>query len=654
MLEHSKPTVMLQHASKRDLAKLVVMVAGVALIVTLLAIGFLYNAAFEQIGNQLVTLTRSEVALLRSLNALEDTYSVLNKENRIREILQEVVAAHQETPWPLLTQELAIGHKNAEGFTELLLRMRHDEVLAPLVLPQDQRMGSPMHLAMKGESGTIIGHDYRGEMVLAGYEYVPELGLGVVAKIDLAEIRRPFLVASAFTFLLAFCVTAMGGLHIIRITRPIIWQLAREKERRRHAETLYRVLFENMADGIVVINGKGLITHFNTMAERIFGWTEKEVSDQSVSMLLPLAQRESYEDHLAEQLEVHRTQVVDLKRELHAMRKDGAEIMIEIRVREFYLGGDKHYIAVVRDVAEERETRERIERLNRELLEAERGSSMAAIANGVLHNVGNLLVPVVVGVQILVEGLRGSRLSRLVDVAKMLDRPEDEQIRFLTTDAQGRKVLGYLGRLSAHLVEERANLLNEANLVVAGSDAVSKLISSQQALARRSSGEMESVNIAEIIDQLLAMNAYSFERHFITVERDFNASIVELVLDRQRLLQIVANLIWNARDALKSRNDGRAVLSIQLRSDPHHVWIIVSDNGCGIAAENLPHLFKEGFTTKSGGHGFGLYSAACSARELGGGLTVSCPGIGSGATFTLQLPVRREEHEDEYGKNHRH
>ncbi|TVQ96012.1 MAG: histidine kinase, partial [Desulfovibrionales bacterium] len=67
--------------------------------------------------------------------------------------------------------------------------------------------------------------------------------------------------------------------------------------------------------------------------------------------------------------------------------------------------------------------------------------------------------------------------------------------------------------------------------------------------------------------------------------------------------------------------------------------IQITDNGMGIAPENLTRIFQHGFTTRKDGHGFGLHSGALAARELGGSLTVHSDGLGLGATFSLELPV---------------
>ena len=63
--------------------------------------------------------------------------------------------------------------------------------------------------------------------------------------------------------------------------------------------------------------------------------------------------------------------------------------------------------------------------------------------------------------------------------------------------------------------------------------------------------------------------------------------------------------------------------------------VTVTDNGCGIAAENLQHIFNHGFTTKENGHGFGLHTSALAMTEMGGALCTHSDGPGRGATFTL-------------------
>jgi signal transduction histidine kinase len=84
-------------------------------------------------------------------------------------------------------------------------------------------------------------------------------------------------------------------------------------------------------------------------------------------------------------------------------------------------------------------------------------------------------------------------------------------------------------------------------------------------------------------------------------------------------------------------------MTLHVSSDAETVRIAVIDNGVGIPAENLTRIFSHGFTTRTGGHGFGLHSSALAARELGGALLVHSDGMGCGARFTLELPLTKSK-----------
>lgn len=79
-----------------------------------------------------------------------------------------------------------------------------------------------MRQALQGRSGTIVGIDYRGERVLAAHEPVSELDLGIVAKIDLSEIRAPFVKAGLTAGLLGVIVILIGVTLFLRISNPMI------------------------------------------------------------------------------------------------------------------------------------------------------------------------------------------------------------------------------------------------------------------------------------------------------------------------------------------------------------------------------------------------------------------------------------------------
>jgi len=139
------------------------------------------------------------------------------------------------------------------------------------------------------------------------------------------------------------------------------------------------------------------------------------------------------------------------------------------------------------------------------------------------------------------------------------------------------------------------------------------------------------------------LNSTSFDRHGVEVVRDYEADLPQVLTEKQKVLQIIVNLLRNSKDALVA---GRAVhrkMTIRTeRIDDDYVVLEVADNGVGISTENLTRIFNHGFTTKPDGHGFGLHSCANAAKELGGSLSAHSEGDGRGASFRLVLPLQLE------------
>jgi signal transduction histidine kinase len=105
-------------------------------------------------------------------------------------------------------------------------------------------------------------------------------------------------------------------------------------------------------------------------------------------------------------------------------------------------------------------------------------------------------------------------------------------------------------------------------------------------------------------------------------------------------LQILVNLVANARDALTALPGSSRRLSVRVAMAPgRRLRVTVQDEGEGISEDNLLRIFSHGFTTRPHGHGFGLHSCAMAAAQMRGTLTAASDGPGLGATFTLELPL---------------
>ena len=156
-------------------------------------------------------------------------------------------------------------------------------------------------------------------------------------------------------------------------------------------------------------------------------------------------------------------------------------------------------------------------------------------------------------------------------------------------------------------------------------------------------GVAETLPVVDLVEDALRLNAGAMERHQVKVMREY-FEVPPILVDKHKVLQILVNLIRNAKYALddKGHTDKRLVLQVGLNGN-NTVKICVIDNGIGIAAENLTRIFEHGFTTRKEGHGFGLHNGALAAKELGGSLTAQSEGPGRGAKFTLELPLQLRE-----------
>ena len=161
----------------------------------------------------------------------------------------------------------------------------------------------------------------------------------------------------------------------------------------------------------------------------------------------------------------------------------------------------------------------------------------------------------------------------------------------------------------------------------------------QQSYAK-ASGVIESLSPRELVEDAMKMHAGAYLRHSVHVIREYEETPV-VITDKHKVLQILLNLFHNAKYACDEGGpaDKQVVVRIKARGQDG-VAIEIADNGIGIAPEHLTRIFSHGFSTRKEGHGFGLHSASLAAKQLGGTLTAQSEGLGKGATFILEWPIK--------------
>jgi two-component system NtrC family sensor kinase len=277
------------------------------------------------------------------------------------------------------------------------------------------------------------------------------------------------------------------------------------------------------------------------------------------------------------------------------------------------------------------------------LVEAARRAGMAEVAINVLHNVGNVLNSVNVSAALANQQVRKSRIANLHKVATLLAEHATTLAQFLTDDERGKNLPAYVSELSTELDREQREILGELASLTANIDHIKRIVNAQQASTRAPAIMAELLDPQALLEEGLRISMDSVGLRGVRIEKRCEP-VPAIIAEKHQVLQILVNLFANAARALSACPPGEGLLSISLGCSAHpseHVEFKVVDNGVGIPRENLVRIFEHGFTTKADrAGGYGLHSAALAASLMGGRLSVESQGWGTGATFTLELPVR--------------
>jgi C4-dicarboxylate-specific signal transduction histidine kinase len=291
------------------------------------------------------------------------------------------------------------------------------------------------------------------------------------------------------------------------------------------------------------------------------------------------------------------------------------------------------------EIDERKRMEAQVEQTHKELVTASRKAGMAEVATSVLHNVGNVLNSVNVSANLVAEQIQHSRSGKMDRVVALLEEHAADLDTFLTRDTKGRQLPAYIVEVAKHLEREHESVIGELASLTKNIDHIKEIVAMQQSYAT-AVGVTETIKITELVEDAMRMNLGGLERHHVHLTREYASALPEISVDKHKVLQILINLVRNAKYACDESNQGDKRIIIRVSRTEERIQISVIDNGVGILRENLTRIFNYGFTTRKHGHGFGLHSGALAARELGGSLVAHSGGPGTGATFTLELPLQ--------------
>jgi NO-binding membrane sensor protein with MHYT domain len=278
---------------------------------------------------------------------------------------------------------------------------------------------------------------------------------------------------------------------------------------------------------------------------------------------------------------------------------------------------------------------------NQQIITTARLAGMAEVSSNILHSVGNVLNSLNVSANSVGERIEHTKISELNTLSNLIQQNKNNLAQFFTQDPKAANIPTYLQVLAEYWQNEKSEILAEINSLLSNIQHIKDIISTQQSLGSFIMFE-QTIEIQAVIKEAItiAEGSLGSDACTIKINKKF-AAVKPFLLDKIKLLQILVNLLKNAKDSLLASNIAEKIILIKLsHMDEHTIIVQVIDNGIGIEQKNLIHLFKHGFSTKESGHGYGLHLSAILAKQMGGSLTGESLGKEQGATFNLILPYK--------------
>lgn len=202
----------------------------------------------------------------------------------------------------------------------------------------------PMGHALEGRSGLLNTLDYRRRDVTAAYAPIGQFGLGIVVKIDTAELYKPIREQLRWAIPLLLGLIGLGVWVLHALVTPLVRRLATSEEK-------YRAVAETAHDAMVTANVHGEIVYWNRAAESIFGYSESEILGQPLSQLMPERYRVAHQQGWDRLQNTNQPRLLWTTVELQGLHKGGEEFPLELSLSRWYNRGEQFFTGVMRDIS---------------------------------------------------------------------------------------------------------------------------------------------------------------------------------------------------------------------------------------------------------------------------------------------------------------
>ena len=559
----------------------------VAALVTAVSTANLFHSTLKHRKQNLQQLSDNERSILLT------EFRLTGDRDTVLSMIRKQQSLH---PGPGKTGEFVLSQKSGDSIRLIYFKRgdpkRHRDSTSFILA------GEPGSFAAAGNNGFIRGHDYRGKKVLAYVAYIPELGWGLVTKIDYAEITRPFWQASGFAALASLVLVLMGVYFFHRFSDSA-FQHIREKEEK------YHMIFELIPSGVTIADVRGEIIESNRESERLLGiarssHTDRRIDSDEWKIIRP--------DHspmpaseFASTIALKEKRVV-MNVEMGIVKEGDTVTWLNVSAAPVAVG-DLGVVVVYSDITRRVEAEKKLKEHDRRLVEY---AHQLKVANDTKDKFFNIIA----------HDLKNP-FSSLLGASEYLYKETDK-----FDPAKARKLAKILHESAKNAYNILANLL-EWSRSQAGSLTY----------------DPQLIYLTELVDNNVKLVAVQASEKNITIGVDIPIEL-ELQADPNMLDTVLRNLLTNA---LKFTYPGGKVnISASLTDD--EVTVAIQDSGTGIPEEDLDKLFRidvkyvKNGTYEEKGTGLGLILCKELIGQHSGRIWVESK-FGEGSTFYFSIPV---------------
>lgn len=561
---------------------------------TSVAFAFLFDTYVETQEERLIGLVHSQARMIEAVAAFDQEFSRdVFPEGPLAATLSQVSEAYGEYRGFGATGEFVLGRRDGNHLV-FLLSQRNYDLARPEPVPIGSGLGEPMRLALEGGRGSVVARDYRGVMVLAAYEWLPGLQAGFVAKMDLDEVRAPFIRAGMLAVIGFLAFLAVGGLAFRRISIPLL-------EHRKMSADIWKLsqAMEQNPLMVFITDVEGRIEYVNRRFSEATGYAPSEVIGRNPRFLKSGSTPRSTYGNLWRTIldgEVWRGELED-------RRRDGTHFWAGVLIAPISAatGAVSHFVAIHEDITERKLSELRMRDAMRQAEVANRAKSE------LLANMSHEL---------------RTPLNAIIGFSNMIT----EQVFGPVGHERYEDYIETIHASGQHLLDLINDILDMSAIEV---------------------GKVEirddAVDPCEVCDAVLRLMGPRAMNGKVTLSFQCPPMVPKLRADARRLKQMLLNLLSNA--VKFTPEDGRVDLSVRLE-DTGGMVFSVADTGIGMDAAGLAKAMRPfgqldtGLDRRYEGTGLGLPLTKGLAELHDGSLELSSR-PGEGTVARLRLPPER-------------